>query len=185
VPLPIDNYQAYNYNIKIVKINYEKGGTMPDKKTILTYEGLKSLEKELEYLKGKKRMEIAEKIKKAISFGDISENSEYDEAKNEQAALESKISKLEKSLRNAEVIDDAAITTDQVRIGCKVKIMDLEYEEEEIYQIVGSMEADPGKQRISDESPVGSALLGKKVGDDVEVVAPLGFLQFKILEISK
>lgn len=158
---------------------------MPDKKTILTYEGLKNLEKELDYLKGKKRMEIAEKIKKAISFGDISENSEYDEAKNEQAALEAKISKLEKSLRNAEVIDDDSLTTDQVRIGCKVKIMDLEDEEEEIYQIVGSMEADPSKQRISDESPVGSALLGKKVGDAVEVSAPLGFLQFKILEISK
>lgn len=158
---------------------------MPDKKTILTYEGLKNLEKELDFLKGKKRMEIAEKIKKAISFGDISENSEYDEAKNEQAALESKITKLENSLRNAEVIDDTAITTDQVRIGCKVKILDLEYKEEEIYQIVGSMEADPEKQRISDESPVGSALLGKKVGDDVEVSAPLGFLQFKILEISK
>lgn len=158
---------------------------MPDKKTILTYEGLKNLEKELDFLKGKKRMEIAEKIKKAISFGDISENSEYDEAKNEQAALESKITKLENSLRNAEVIDDTAITTDQVRIGCKVKILDLEYKEEEIYQIVGSMEADPENQRISDESPVGSALLGKKVGDDVEVSAPLGFLQFKILEISK
>lgn len=158
---------------------------MPDKKTILTYEGLKNLEKELDYLKGKKRMEIAEKIKKAISFGDISENSEYDEAKNEQAALESRISRLEKSLRNAEIIDDDAITTDQVRIGCKVKILDLEDKEEEIYQIVGSMEADPARQRISDESPVGSALLGKKVGDDVEVTAPLGFLQFKILEISK
>lgn len=158
---------------------------MPDKKTILTYEGLKNLEKELDFLKGKKRMEIAEKIKKAISFGDISENSEYDEAKNEQAAIESKINRLENSLRNAEVIDDAAITTDQVRIGCKVKILDMEEEEEEIYQIVGSMEADPENQRISDESPVGSALLGKKVGDDVEVSAPLGFLQFKILEISK
>lgn len=158
---------------------------MPDKKTILTYEGLKNLEKELDYLKGKKRMEIAEKIKKAISFGDISENSEYDEAKNEQAALEAKISKLERSLRNAEIIDDDSLTTDQVMVGCKVKIMDLEDEEEEVYQIVGSMEADPSKQRISDESPVGSALLGKKVGDAVEVSAPLGFLQFKILEISK
>lgn len=163
----------------------EKGGSMPDKKTILTYEGLKNLEKELEFLKGKKRMEIAEKIKKAISFGDISENSEYDAAKNEQAAIESKIKRLEKSLANAEVIDDSAITTDEVRIGCKVKIMDVEDEEEEVYQIVGSMEADPAKQRISDESPVGSALLGKKVGDAVEVTAPLGFLQFKILEISK
>ena len=163
----------------------EKGEIMPNKKTILTYEGLKNLEKELEYFKGKKRMEVAEKIKKAISFGDISENSEYDAAKNEQAALEASIKKLEKSLAYAEVIDDAAIITDQVRIGCKVKIMDLEDEEEEIYQIVGSMEADPEKQRISDESPVGSALLGKKVGDDVEVTAPLGFLQFKILEISK
>jgi transcription elongation factor GreA len=158
---------------------------MPDKKTILTYEGLKELEKELDYLKGKKRMEIAEKIKKAISFGDISENSEYDEAKNEQAALEAKIQKLEKSLRNAEIIDDDALETDQVRIGCRVKILDLDYKEEEEYQIVGSMEADPAKQRISDESPVGSALLGKKVKDVIEVDAPLGFLRFKILEISK
>ncbi|MFO7611821.1 MAG: transcription elongation factor GreA [Clostridia bacterium] len=158
---------------------------MPDKKTILTYEGLKELEKELDYLKGKKRKEIAEKIKKAISFGDISENSEYDEAKNEQAAIESKIAKLETSLRNAEVIDDETIKTDRVSIGCKVKIVDLDYNEEEIYQIVGSMEADPSKQRISDESPVGNALLGKKVGEKVEVAAPLGFMKFKILEISK
>lgn len=158
---------------------------MPDKKTILTYEGLKQLEKELDYLKGKKRKEVAEKIKKAISFGDISENSEYDEAKNEQAALEAKISRLENSLRNAEVIDDDSIQTDQVMVGCKVKILDLEYDEEEIYQIVGSMEADPAKQRISDESPVGSALLGKKPGEAVEVEAPLGCLKFKILEISK
>ncbi|MBN2558417.1 MAG: transcription elongation factor GreA [Clostridia bacterium] len=158
---------------------------MPDKKTILTYEGLKELEKELDYLKGKKRKEIAEKIKKAISFGDISENSEYDEAKNEQAAIESKIAKLETSLRNAEVIDDETIKTDRVSIGCKVKIIDLDYNEEEIYQIVGSMEADPSRQRISDESPVGNALLGKKVGEKVEVAAPLGFMKFKILEISK
>ncbi len=163
----------------------EKGETMPNKKTILTYEGLKNLEKEFEYLKGKKRVEVAEKIKKAISYGDISENSEYDAAKNEQAALEAKIKRLEKSLANTEVIDDSALTTDQVRIGCKVKILDIEDEEEEVYQIVGSMEADPAKQRISDESPVGNALLGKKVGDDVDVAAPLGFLKFKILEISK
>lgn len=158
---------------------------MPDKKTILTHDGLIALEEELNYLKGKKRKEVAAKIKKAISFGDISENSEYDEAKNEQAALEAKIRKLKKILTNAEVIDNAALGTDKVQIGCRVKIMDLEDEEEEVYQIVGSMEADPAKQRISDESPVGSALLGKKVGDKVEVSAPLGFLQFKILEISK
>jgi transcription elongation factor GreA len=158
---------------------------MPDKKTILTYEGLKELEKQLDYLKGKKRLEIAEKIKKAISFGDISENSEYDEAKNEQAALESQIIKLENSLRNAEVIDDESIQTDQVRIGCKVRIRDLDYDEEEEYQIVGSMEADPSRQRISDESPVGSALLGKKVKEIIEVDAPLGSLKFEILEISK
>lgn len=158
---------------------------MPDKKTILTYEGLKELEKQLDYLKGKKRLEIAEKIKKAISFGDISENGEYDEAKNEQAALESQIIKLENSLRNAEVIDDESIKTDQVRIGCKVRIRDLNYDEEEEYQIVGSMEADPSRQRISDESPVGSALLGKKVKEIIEVDAPLGSLKFVILEISK
>lgn len=158
---------------------------MPDKKTILTYEGLKELEKQLDYLKGKKRLEIAEKIKKAISFGDISENSEYDEAKNEQAALESQIIKLENSLRNAEVIDDESIKTDKVRIGCKVRIRDLNYDEEEEYQIVGSMEADPSRQRISDESPVGSALLGKKVKETIEVDAPLGSMKFVILEISK
>ena len=158
---------------------------MPDKKTILTYEGLKELEKQLDYLKGKKRMEIAEKIKKAISFGDISENSEYDEAKNEQAAIEAKIAKLENSLRNAEVIDDESLQTDQVRIGCRVRIRDLDYNEEEEYQIVGSMEADPARQRISDESPVGSALLGKKVKEVIEVDAPLGSLKFEILEISK
>lgn len=158
---------------------------MPKKKTILTYEGLKQLEKELDYLKGKKRKEIAEKIKKAISYGDISENSEYDEAKNEQATLEAKIRRLEANLRNVVLIDDDEIQTDQVSVGCKVKILDLEHDEEEIYQIVGSMEADPAKQRISDESPVGKALLGKKPGEDVEVEAPLGCLRFKIIEISK
>lgn len=158
---------------------------MPAKKTILTYEGLQELEKQLEYLKGKKRLEVAEKIKKAISFGDISENSEYDAAKNEQAALEAKIIRLENSLRNAEVIDDESLEIDQVRVGCKVKILDLDYNEEEEYQIVGSMEADPSKQRISDESPVGSALLGKKVKEIIVVEAPLGSLKFEILEISK
>ncbi|MFO7635807.1 MAG: transcription elongation factor GreA [Clostridia bacterium] len=158
---------------------------MPDKKTLLTYEGLIELEKELEFLKSKKRMEIAERIKTAISFGDISENSEYDEAKNEQGQVEARIMKLEQTLRNVEIIDDKDLDTKQVRIGSVVRILDIEYDEEEEYKIVGSTEADPTRHRISDESPIGSVLLGKKKGQKVQAHTPSGIVELKILSIGK
>ncbi len=158
---------------------------MKSKQVILTYEGLRKLEDELEYNKRVKRREIAEKIKQSLSFGDITENSEYDEAKNEQAYLESRIVRLESILRNAKVIDDDEVSTEKVGIGTKVKILDMEAEEELDYHIVGSTEADPSKQRISNESPVGSSLMDKKEGEVVEVIVPDGKLKFKILEIHK
>ncbi len=158
---------------------------MSEKTVFLTYEGLKERERELEYLKTEKRKEISEKIKVALGFGDLSENAEYDEAKNEQAEVELKIVKLEKMLKNAKIIDDEEISTDVVSMGIKVKILDLDMEEEETYSIVGSEEADPLKNKISDESPVGRAILGAKVGDVVTVEAPNGSFEIKILEISK
>lgn len=158
---------------------------MPDKKTLLTYEGLQELEKELEYLKSKKRMEIAERIKTAITFGDISENSEYDEAKNEQGQVETRILRLEQILRNVEIIDDTDLDTKKVRVGSLVKILDLEFNEEQEYKIVGSTEADPSKQRISDESPIGSVLLGRRKGEIVKAHTPSGVVELRILEIGK
>ncbi len=158
---------------------------MSEKTVFLTYEGLKERERELEYLKTEKRKEISEKIKVALGFGDLSENAEYDEAKNEQAEVELKIVKLEKMLKNAKVIDDEEISTDVVSMGIKVKVLDIDLEEEEVYYIVGSEEADPMNNKISDESPVGKAIIGKKVGDTVTVEAPNGSFEMKILEISK
>ncbi|MBC8571007.1 transcription elongation factor GreA [Zongyangia hominis] len=155
------------------------------KQMVLTDEGLKKLENELEELKTVKRKDIAEKIKVALSFGDLSENSEYDEAKNEQAFVEARIAQLEAMLKNVKVLDEEELTNEHVGIGSKVKAMDLEYNEEVVYQIVGSTESDPVAGRISDESPVGQALLGRKVGDIVEVEAPVGLLKFEILEITK
>ncbi|KUJ89843.1 MAG: GreA/GreB family elongation factor [Thermoanaerobacter thermocopriae] len=152
---------------------------------ILTYEGLKKLEEELEYLKTVKRAEVAEKIKQARAFGDLSENSEYDEAKNEQAFIEGRIATLEAMLKNAKVIDEEDIKLDQVSIGCTVKVYDESYNEEVEYTIVGSAEADPMNNKISDESPIGKALLGKKVGDVVSVEVPAGIIKLKILEIRK
>lgn len=158
---------------------------METKQVILTYDGLKKLEDELEYLKTVKRKEVAEKIKQALSFGDLSENSEYDEAKNEQAQVEVRIVQVENMLKNAKVIDDDDIKTDQVSLGCKVKVLDMEFDEEVEYSIVGSTEADPSLYKISDESPVGRALLNQKLGSVVEAEVPQGTLRFKILEISK
>lgn len=158
---------------------------MSAKEIVLTYEGLKKLEEELTHLKSVKRLEIAERIKQALSFGDISENSEYDEAKNEQAAVEGRIVILETMLKNAKVIDEDEVSTDSVSLGSKVKLFDEEFQEEVVYSIVGSTEADPTKYKISNESPVGSALMGKKVGSEVEVAAPDGVIKFKILEITK
>lgn len=157
---------------------------MTNKEVVLTYEGLKKLEKELEFLKVK-RLEVADRIKQALSFGDISENSEYDEAKNEQAQMEGRISQLESMLKHARVIDEDEINTESVSVGSKVKLLDVEFNEEVEYYIVGSTEADPSEQKISNESPVGSALMGKTVGSAVDVAVPDGVIQFKILSISK
>ncbi len=158
---------------------------MLNKQIILTYEGLEKLEHELEHLKTVKRKEIAAKIKQALAFGDLSENSEYDEAKNEQAQIEIRIMQLEKMLKNAKVIDEDDIHTDIVGIGSKVEVLDMEFDEKIDYTIVGSTEADPSALKISDESPVGNALLGKKKGNIVEVVVPDGIIKFKILKIHK
>ena len=155
------------------------------KQVFLTEQGLKKLEEELERLKTEKRKEIAEKIKVALSFGDLSENSEYDEAKNEQAMVESRIATIEAMLKNVKLIDDEQLNTESVGLGSKIKVFDIEYNENITYQIVGSTEADPDSNIISDESPVGRAMLNHKVGDDIEVDAPSGTIKYKILEISK
>ncbi|HLS52976.1 MAG TPA: transcription elongation factor GreA [Tissierellaceae bacterium] len=158
---------------------------MAEKQVFLTMEGLKKLEEELDELKSVQRKEVAERIKQALSFGDISENSEYDQAKNDQAQLEERIIKLEMILRNARIIDEDEITTDIVSIGSKVLVKDLEYDEEMEYLIVGSAEADPYDGKISNESPLGSALLGRKKGDVVEVEVPDGTISYEILDITR
>ena len=155
------------------------------KQTLLTDEGLKNYENELEYLKDVKRKEIAEKIKVARSFGDLSENSEYDEAKNDQAMLEARIAQIEAILKNAKIIDDSELTNELIHVGSKVKVHDCEFDEDVEYKIIGSNEADPFEGRLSDESPVGAALLGHKVGDTVEVETPDGTIKFIVLEISR
>ncbi|WP_129595731.1 transcription elongation factor GreA [Anaerophilus nitritogenes] len=158
---------------------------MVDKEIILTRQGLQKIEEELEQLKTVRRKEVAERIKEAIAFGDISENSEYDEAKNEQAQVEERIAKLEMTLRKAKVIDEEDISLDVVGIGTVVKVRDLEFDEEMEYTIVGSAEADPYELKISNESPVGRGLLGKKVGEVVDVQVPDGIIKYEILEISR
>ena len=155
------------------------------KQTLLTDEGLKSYEKELEYLKDVKRKEIAEKIKVARSFGDLSENSEYDDAKNEQAILEARIVTIEATLKNAVIIDEDAINNEHIHIGSKVKLENITLGREMEYKIVGSNESNPSQGKISDESPVGMALLGHSVGDVVEVETPAGVFGFKVLDISR
>ena len=155
------------------------------KKYIMTYEGVKKLEDELEYLKTVKRKEITEKIKVALGYGDLSENSEYDEAKNEQAFVEGRIMQLENMLKNATIVDESDIPTDVVSIGAKVKVKDYDFDEEVEYMIVGSAEADPMSYKISNESPVGNAFMGKKVGDVVEVSVPGGVSKFEILGIRR
>ena len=158
---------------------------MSEKKHIMTYEGVKKLEDELEYLKTVKRKEITEKIKVALGYGDLSENSEYDEAKNEQAFTEGRIIQLENMLKNAVVVDESEISTDIVTVGSIVKVMDFDFDEEVEYSIVGSAEADPMNFRISNESPVGKGLIGKKVGDVVEVNVPDGVSKFEVLDIRR
>lgn len=158
---------------------------MTNKEYLFTYEGLKKMEERLDYLKRVVRRDIADRIKQALAFGDISENSEYDEAKNEQARIETEIAQLEYKLKNAKLIDEDDIKTDVVGIGSTVKLLDLEFNEEVQYSIVGSEEANPMEQRISNESPVGRALMGKHPGDIAEVIVPEGIVKFKILEIVK
>ncbi len=158
---------------------------MAEKKVVLTYEGLKKREEELEELKTVRRKEVAEKIKEARGQGDLSENAEYDAAKEEQGEIEARIALLEKMLRNAEVIDDEEVSNDKISVGSKVKVYDNEFEEEVEYVIVGSAEADPMENKISNESPVGHGLLGHVVGDDVVIETPDGEISFKVLAISK
>ena len=155
------------------------------KKVILTEEGLKKLEAELDNLKTVKRKEVAEKIKVALSFGDLSENSEYDEAKNEQAIMEARIVEIETMLKNVSVIDEHELGTDTVHVGSKIKVKDIAFDEILDYKIVGSSEADPREGRISDESPVGAALIGCKEGEIVKVETPGGICKYELLEIYK
>jgi len=158
---------------------------MEEKEFLVTQEGYDNLERELEELKTVKRYEIAERIKVALGFGDLSENSEYDEAKNAQAANENKIADLENKLRFAKIIDESEIDTKTVQIGNKVKIKDLEFDEDLEYTIVGSTEVDLDNNKISNESPIGSALLGAKKNQVVEDKTPGGILKFKVLSITK
>ena len=158
---------------------------MEEKEVILTQEGYDKLEKELEKLRTEARSEIAERIKVALGFGDLSENSEYDEAKNAQAENEGKIAELENKIRHAKIIDEAEIDTKTVQIGNTVKLYDVEFEEEVEYTIVGSAEAGPYEGKISNESPVGKALLGRTIGDIVDVQVPDGVAKFEILEIRR
>jgi transcription elongation factor GreA len=158
---------------------------MNDKQIILTQDGLKKLEEELENLKSVKRREVAERIKVAIGYGDISENSEYEDAKNEQAFIEGRIITLEKMLRNARIINNDDIDIDTVSIGSIVTVEDLEFGDSMEYAIVGTAESDPLQNKISNESPVGKAILGKKKGTVVEVNVPAGVVQYKIIDIKK
>ena len=158
---------------------------MAEKKNILTYEGLRKLEEELEDLKVVKRKEVADKIKEAREQGDLSENAEYDAAKDEQRDIEARIEEIEKILKNAEVVVEDDVNLDQINIGCSVRIYDMEFEEELEYKIVGSTEANSLKGKISNESPVGKALMGKKVGDLVTVETQAGEISYKVLEIYK
>lgn len=157
---------------------------MDNKQVKLTEDGLKQLEEELEYLKTKKRKEVSEKIKVALGFGDLSENSEYDESKNEQAQVEARIVSVENMLKNAIVIDESERDTSKVELGATVTIHDIEFDEDITYKIVGSTEADPDEGRLSDESPLGKSLMGKAEGEMIDVDAPAGVIQYKILKIS-
>ena len=158
---------------------------MANKPMVLTAEGLKKRTDELDYLKNTKRVEVKEQIAIARSFGDLSENSEYDEAKNEQAKVESRISELENILKNVVVISDDELSSGIINVGMNVKVYDEQFDEEVTYSIVGSNEVDPFNNLISDQSPIGNALIGKKVGDEAEVEAPSGIIKLKILEVHR
>lgn len=155
------------------------------KKNILTYEGLQKLEEELQDLKVVKRREIAQKIKEAREQGDLSENAEYDAAKDEQRDIEARIEEIEQILKNAEVVVEDEVDLDKISVGCKVRILDMEFDEELEYKIVGSTEANSLKGKISNESPLGRALLGATIGDIVKVEAPVGEISYKVLEIQR
>ena len=156
---------------------------MAEKKIMLTQDGYDKLAEKLDHLKSVRRIEISERLKAAIALGDLSENSEYDDAKNEQARLETEIIELEAKLRNSEIIKSAE-STDKVAIGNTVTLRDVEFDSVETYMIVGSTEADPDNNKISDESPVGAAIIGKTAGQTVQVHAPVGVLEYEILEIK-
>ena len=158
---------------------------MAEKKNILTYTGLKKYEDELHDLKVNKRQEIAQKIKEAREQGDLSENAEYDAAKDEQRDIEARIVDLEKLLKNAEVVVEDEIDLDKISIGCTVKVFDITFDEEMEFKIVGSTEANSLEGKISNESPVGQALIGKKIGDQVDVETQAGIIQYKILDIRR
>lgn len=158
---------------------------MSDREIILTQEGYNKLAEELRVLKGPRKMEVAERIKVAREFGDLSENSEYDEAKNAQAENETKIAELENKLRYAKIIDESEIDTKTVQVGNTVKLLDIEFNEEVSYTLVGSTEVDLAQNKISNESPIGSAILGAKKNQIVEVQAPAGVVQYKVLSITK
>ena len=156
-----------------------------EKQTILTKEGLQNLEEELEYLKVTKRKEVSERIKKALAFGDLSENSEYDEAKNDQALVETRILEIENMIKTSKVLDDKDINTNSIFVGCKVSVRDLDNKKSLEYKIVGSSEADPLQGKISSDSPIGSELLGKRKGDKIKVRTPGGIRNFEVLKIFK
>ena len=158
---------------------------MADKKHILTYAGLKQYEDELQNLKVVRRKEVAQKNKEAREQGDLSENAEYDAAKDEQRDIELRIEELEKLLKNAEVVVEEEIDVNKINIGCKVKLLDVEYDEEMEFYIVGSTEANSLQNKISNEAPVGRALIGKSVGDVVDVETQAGIIQYKVLEIQR
>lgn len=156
-----------------------------NKQVILTEEGVKKVEEELEYLRTVKRKEITQKIKVALSFGDLSENSEYDEAKNDQAFVEGRIATLENLLKNVKVVGKEDVDTNIVSVGAIVKVRDLEYGDEMEFTIVGSAEADPSQMKISNEAPIGRGLLGKKVGDKVDIQVPDGTITYEVIEIKR
>lgn len=184
----LDNLGGLRYNTLNVRgrVKFRKEtGIMAEKKNILTYAGLKQYEDELQNLKVVKRKEVAQKIKEAREQGDLSENAEYDAAKDEQRDIEARIEELEKLLKNAEVVVEEDVDLDKINVGCKVKVFDEEYGEEMEFKIVGSTEANSLQNKISNESPVGKALIGKKVGDMAEVETQVGTIRYKVLEIQR
>ena len=185
--LDISPELRYNINLGNYICYQRKEGSiiMAVKKIRMSAEGFKDLEKQLEYLKNVRRAEVAQKLKEARSFGDLSENAEYDEAKNEQAILEAEIVDIEMKISNAEVVNDEDLSTDEIGVGSYVKLKDLEFDEILELQIVGSTEADPENNKISEDAPIGVAALKKKVGDILEVEAPMGIIKMEVLEISK